>query len=69
MSSGAAIARQLTIRGYTLFELTADPIFLEGKRYVFDCLASGAYFPFAEILAAHRYMESNAQIGKTVVTL
>ncbi len=26
-------------------------------------------FPFAEIVEAHRYMESNAQIGKIVVTL
>ncbi|XWK70717.1 zinc-binding dehydrogenase [Tunturiibacter gelidiferens] len=26
-------------------------------------------FPFAQIVEAHRYMESNAQIGKIVVTL
>ena len=71
-----ALAKQLTIRGYTLFELTADPIFPEAKRYVFDRLASGAFkpiidkrFPFADIVEAHRYMESNAQIGKIVVTL
>ena len=71
-----ALAKQLTIRGYTLFELTADPIFPEAKRYIFDRLASGAFkpiidkrFPFADIVAAHRYMESNAQIGKIVVTV
>ena len=69
-----ALAKCLTIRGYTLFELTPDPVFPVAKRYIFDHLASGAFkpvidrtFPFAEIVEAHRYMESNAQIGKIVV--
>jgi len=26
-------------------------------------------FPFSQIVAAHRYLESNQQIGKIVVTL
>ncbi|WP_158788404.1 zinc-dependent alcohol dehydrogenase family protein [Granulicella sp. L46] len=71
-----ALAKGLTIRAYTLFELTADPVFTKAKQYVFDHLAPGAFrplidktFPFAEIVAAHRYMESNAQVGKIVVTL
>ena len=71
-----ALAKYLTIRGYTLFELTPDPVFPKAKQYIFDHLASGAFkplidktFPFAEIVGAHRYMESNAQIGKIVVTL
>src|ERR1700691_95002 len=71
-----ALAKGLTIRAYTLFELTRDPVFPEGKQYIFDHLASGAFKPlidrtfhFAEIVEAHRYMESNAQIGKIVVTL
>src|SRR6185437_3158468 len=71
-----ALGKGLTIRGYTLFELTPDPIFPRAKQYVFDHLASGAFkpliarsFPFADIVEAHRYMESNAQIGKIVVTL
>lgn len=71
-----ALAKGLTIRAYTLFELTADLVFPKAKQYVFDHLASGAFrplidkrFPFAEIVAAHRYMESNAQVGKIVVTL
>jgi NADPH:quinone reductase-like Zn-dependent oxidoreductase len=69
-----ALARYLTIRAYTLFELTPDPVFPKAKQYIFDHLASGAFkpvidttFPFAEIVEAHRYMESNAQIGKIVV--
>ncbi|HEY1743672.1 MAG TPA: zinc-dependent alcohol dehydrogenase family protein [Granulicella sp.] len=71
-----ALDKGLTIRGYTLFELTPDPVFPKAKQYVFDHLASGDFkplidktFPFAEIVEAHRYMEANAQIGKIVVTL
>jgi len=71
-----ALDKGLTIRGYTLFELTPDPVFPKAKQYIFDRLASGAFkplidktFPFAEIVEAHRYMEANAQIGKIVVTL
>ena len=71
-----ALAKGLTIRAYTLFELTRDPVFPVAKQYVFDHLASGAFRPviaktfrFAEIVEAHRYMESNAQLGKIVVTL
>ncbi len=71
-----ALAKGLTIRAYTLFELTHDAVFPDAKQYVFDHLASGAFRPviaktfrFAEIVEAHRYMESNAQIGKIVVTL
>ncbi len=71
-----ALAKGLTIRAYTLFELTPDPVFPDAKQYIFDHLASGAFkpaidktFPFAELVQAHRYMESNAQIGKIVVTL
>jgi NADPH:quinone reductase-like Zn-dependent oxidoreductase len=71
-----ALAKGLTIRAYTLFEVTPDPVFLKAKQYIFDHLASGAFkplidrrFPFAEIVEAHRYMESNAQIGKIVVIL
>jgi NADPH:quinone reductase-like Zn-dependent oxidoreductase len=71
-----ALAKYLTIRAYTLFELTADPIFPTAKQYIFDHLASGDLkplidrrFAFAEIVEAHRFMESNAQVGKIVVIL
>jgi NADPH:quinone reductase-like Zn-dependent oxidoreductase len=71
-----ALTKYLTIRAYTLFELTPDPVFPEAKQYIFDQLASGAFKPlidrkfrFAEIVEAHRYMESNAQVGKIVVVL
>jgi NADPH:quinone reductase-like Zn-dependent oxidoreductase len=71
-----ALGKGLTIRAYTLFEVTVDPVFPKAKQYIFDHLASGAFkplidktFPFAEIVAAHRYLESNAQVGKIVVAL
>jgi NADPH:quinone reductase-like Zn-dependent oxidoreductase len=71
-----ALGKGLTIRAYTLFEVTPDPVFPKAKQYIFDHLASGAFKPlidktfrFAEIVEAHRYMESNAQVGKIVVTV
>ena len=73
----AALSKHLTIKGYTLFEVVADPVvFARAKQYVFDHLENGSFkpridktFPLAEIVSAHRYMESNAQIGKIVVTV
>jgi len=71
-----ALSKFLTVRAYTLFEIPPDPVFPKAKQYIFNHLASGAFSPlidktfsFAEIVEAHRYMESNAQIGKIVVTL
>jgi len=71
------LGKHLTIKGYTLFEVVADPAaFPKAKQYVFDHLASGDFkpridktFPLGKIVEAHRYMESNAQIGKIVVTV
>jgi NADPH:quinone reductase-like Zn-dependent oxidoreductase len=73
----ACLSKQLTIKGYVLFEVVGDPVtFSKAKQYVFDHLASGRFipridktFPLKDIVAAHRYMESNAQIGKIVVTV
>lgn len=71
------LGKRLTIRGYVLFELTTDPARLErGKRFILNCLEQGKLkpviartFPFEQIVEAHRYMESNQQIGKIVVTV
>jgi NADPH:quinone reductase-like Zn-dependent oxidoreductase len=67
----------LTIRGYSLMEVTTDPARLErGKRFVAEGLADGSLkpiiartFPLEQIVEAHRYMESNQQFGKIVVTV
>jgi len=73
----AALSKHLTIKGYTLFEVLSDPAeFSKAKHYVFDHLEKGDFepkidkiFPLREIAEAQRYMESNAQIGKIVVTV
>lgn len=72
-----ALAKSLTIRGYVLFEITQDPARLGlAKRFVYEGLESGALnpvidqtFAFDDIAQAHRYMESNQQRGKIVVTV
>jgi NADPH:quinone reductase-like Zn-dependent oxidoreductase len=71
------LGKTLTLRGYVLFEITSDKARLEaGKKFVIDGLASGKLkpiiaktFPLEDIVAAHRYLESNQQIGKIVVTV
>ena len=72
-----ALGNFLTIRGYTVFEVLRDAaIRVPAERYVYDRIVSGDFkpridkvFKLAEIVEAHRYMESNAQIGKIVVTV
>ncbi len=73
----AALSKGLTVRGYTLFEIVKDAERLaRAKQYVYDGLKSGALkpiidstFPLEAIADAHRYMESNQQKGKIVVTV
>ena len=40
-----ALAKYLTIRAYTVFELTPDPVLPKAKQYVFDHLAWGHSSP------------------------
>jgi NADPH:quinone reductase-like Zn-dependent oxidoreductase len=71
------LGKYLTIRGYVLFEIVTNPKALERtKKFIVDGLATGKLkpviaktFPFEEIVEAHRYLESNQQIGKIVVTV
>ena len=71
------LGKSLTVRGYVLFEITNDPRRLErAKQFIIDGLAAGKLkpviaktFPLDQIVAAHRYLESNQQIGKIVVTV
>lgn len=73
----AALSKGLTVRGYVLREVTANPDKLvAAKKYVIERLQDGRFqpkiaktFPFAEIVDAYRYLESNAQVGKVVVTV
>jgi NADPH:quinone reductase-like Zn-dependent oxidoreductase len=73
----AALSKSLSIRGYTLWEITRDPEKLRlAKKYVFDRLADGRFhpkiartFPFAQTVEAYKYLESNAQVGKVVISV
>jgi NADPH:quinone reductase-like Zn-dependent oxidoreductase len=72
-----ALSKGLSVRGYTLREILSVPkLRAKAEQYVFDRVKAGNFkpridrvFPFAEIVEAHRYMESNEQIGKIVVTV
>ena len=71
------VGKGLIVRGYTLFEIVGNPERLaRAKQYVYDGLQSGALKPIIDstftldtIIEAHRYMESNQQKGKIVVTV
>jgi NADPH:quinone reductase-like Zn-dependent oxidoreductase len=72
-----ALSKTLTLRGYRVNEIVGDPARLEtAKKFILDGLASGALkpiisrtFPFDQIVDAHRFLESNEQFGKIVVTV
>jgi len=71
-----ALGKGLTIKAYTLFEVVADTeLRRKAQQYVFNHIEKGDFkptiartFTLDKIQDAHRYMESNEQIGKIVVT-
>lgn len=71
------LAKQLTIRGYTLFEISTNPQRLaRAKEFILRGLNVGKLkptvakiFPLENVVEAHQYMESNQQIGKIVLTV
>ncbi|WP_100965062.1 zinc-dependent alcohol dehydrogenase family protein [Bosea sp. FBZP-16] len=71
------LSKSLTLRGYLVHEIAGDPARLAAaKAFILDGLNDGSLtpiitrtFPFEEIVEAHRYLESNEQFGKVVVTL
>lgn len=73
----AALSKTLTLRGYLVHELIRAPNQLEhAKAFIVNGLASGTLVPtiaktfaFDDIVEAYRYLESNNQLGKIVVTL
>ena len=72
-----AFGKALTMRAYSLMELVPQPAVMEtATKYIYDRLADGRLkpkvaktFPFAQSADAYRYLESNEQIGKIVITL
>ncbi|RZN22864.1 zinc-dependent alcohol dehydrogenase family protein [Bradyrhizobium sp. Leo121] len=73
----AVLGKMLTLRGYLVHEITGNKARLEAaKKFVLDGLVSGSLkpviaktFPFDQIVEAHRFLESNDQLGKVVVTV
>jgi NADPH:quinone reductase-like Zn-dependent oxidoreductase len=73
----SALPKGLCIRGYSLMEVTRNPEKLPvAKKYVYDRLADGRFhpkiakvFPFAQTVEAYKYLQSNAQVGKVVISI
>lgn len=71
------LSRSLVLRGYRVYEVLEDPARLQAaKDFIVEGLADGSLrpviarrFAFDEIVEAYRYLESNQQFGKVVVTL
>lgn len=72
-----ALRKGLTMRAFMQEQVTSKPeAFGPGRQYIFDRLADGRFrpviaktFPFAEAVQAYQYLESNAQVGKVVITI
>ena len=73
----AALGKGLSIRGYSLMAIRSDPKLLKtATQYIYDRLDAGRLkpkiaktFPFAQSADAYKYLESNEQIGKVVITV
>lgn len=73
----SVLAKSLTLRGYLVHEMTGHPKRLQAARdFIEQGLATNdlrpivaKVFPFEQIIEAHRYLESNRQVGKVVVTI
>ncbi|AWN74597.1 zinc-dependent alcohol dehydrogenase family protein [Legionella anisa] len=71
-----ALKKGISVRGYTLFEISTQPeVRAKGEKYIFEKLQNNLFkpqiartFSLGQIVDAHKYMESNEQIGKIVVT-
>ena len=72
----AAFGRSIGMFGYTFGELRGTPEWDAMKKYIYDHLADGSFkpeiartFPFDQTVDAYKFLESNEQIGKVVITL
>jgi len=72
-----AFRKGVSVRAYTLFEITRVPERLApAKKYIYDRLADGRFAPriakafaYKDTVEAYRYLESNQQVGKVVITV
>lgn len=65
----------VAVRGYTLAQMFQPERMEEMKRYIYERLENGMFkpevaktFAFSETVEAYRYLESNQQVGKVVIT-
>ncbi len=73
----SAFHKAVSLTGYTFLVLRDTPERWEAmKNYIYGKLADGTFkpkidrvFPLAEAADAYRYLESNAQVGKVVITV
>ncbi|WP_426425775.1 zinc-dependent alcohol dehydrogenase family protein [Bradyrhizobium genosp. A] len=71
------LTKSLVLRGYLVHEITRDPARLaKAKAFILDGLVDRTLKPiiartfrFEDIVEAHRFLESNEQFGKIVVTI
>jgi NADPH:quinone reductase-like Zn-dependent oxidoreductase len=67
----------VSLRAYSVREITTVPERLNvAKKYVYDRLANGRFVPkiartfaYKDTIEAYRYLESNQQVGKVVITV
>ncbi len=72
-----AIPKGLSVRGYTVMQIRAKPQLLKtAVQYVYDRLQDGRFrpkiartFPLDQVVDAYKFLESNAQVGKIVITV
>ena len=72
-----AAIKSLSLRGWVFSYIANHPVrFAHAKELVLRGLAEGHLkpviartFPLSQIVEAHRYLESNQQVGKVVVTV
>jgi len=72
-----ALRKGLSMRGYSLMEFRPRTELMQtATKYIYDRLADGRLkpkiaktFPFSRSAEAYRFLESNEQIGKVVITL
>lgn len=72
-----ALRKSLTMRGFLFLEVLHDPVLREqARRFILSSIGAGylrpvidRFFNFEDMHDAQRYLESNQQIGKIVVTL
>ena len=71
----AAFARGIGMFGYSLVEMKTPEHLEPMKKYIYDRLADGTFkpeiaktFSFDQTVDAYKYLESNQQVGKVVIT-